>query len=83
VQIAVVFEETHGVRYETRRAVQQGANTVEIVWRKLTLTEDTEDVNAAFDVQDISKVIMLDLSRFFGKAGKNTLTLHSIVPKMD
>jgi hypothetical protein len=81
--IAVVFEETHGARYETRRAVQQGANIVNIVWRELTLTEDTEDANASFDVQDISKVIMLDLSGFFGKAGENTLTLHSIVPKMN
>lgn len=77
--LAIILEESGGARYEVRRVLKaKTPQSHRIRWEDFTLQKGTRDSNQRLDLAQISKFILLDISAFMGKRGKNTIAIHEI-----
>ena len=77
--VALVIEESAGARYEARLTLSaRGANTNRLLWQNFTVQKETRDNNGRLDLDQVTKLILIDLSGFLGKKGENELRINSL-----
>ncbi len=77
--VAVVLEESGGARYEARLTLPAGTDGAHrLPWENFTLQKETRDKDNRLDVDQVTKMVLLDLSGFFGKKGENEIRINGL-----